>query len=114
MDDRAIGLSLILLSVHWIPLLIGAWRYPMRGFDRSFGGSIKFGLSILCCLLVVIFLFVFLQNKDLGSRTGHSAGWYLIYSVVTVGIVPALVITIHVVAGRFLGWWWRQRRRRSE
>jgi len=90
-----------LLAIHWVPLMLAAWKWPFR----SSGGtsSVQFVLGIASWLVVLGCVFIFFDFRPRSFGGGHGAGWYLVYSLLTLGVLPAMTITCHVLAGRFLG-----------
>lgn len=98
-----------LLLIHWGPLLLAARRWPFINFGLSLRSFITVGVSILSCLIALFCVFLFTDVKGRGTE-GHGAGWYIIFSVVTFGILPAFTIAAHVIAGRFIGFTFRRMR----
>lgn len=94
-------LVLLLFAVHWGPLLLAMWLWPLKELTLSVKSAFAVLLSVASCIIVFICLFIFTDVKSGGNMTGAAA--YLIYAVVSLGIVPVIVIAVHVLAGRFLG-----------
>lgn len=103
----------IILAIHWAPLLLAAWRWPLRRSDWSILSALKMILGVVCWLIVVICLPIFANAHANGSGTGSPAGWYIIFSVATFGVVPVLIISAHIYAGRSAGYWYRRYRLRT-
>jgi hypothetical protein len=101
------NLAASLIGVHWAPLLLAAWLWPLKPFSWSFGSILAYTASLVSCLIVLIFGFIFLDVRN-SAGTGSGASWYLIYSMMTLGLVPISVIAIHVLAGRFAGFFVRR------
>lgn len=96
------NLAAVLLAIHWVPLVLAAWLWPLR-LQISFGSLVLLVLSVASWLIVLIGLLVFTNVREVAATAGHAAGWYMIYGVLSLGLIPALVIAAHVLAGRFAG-----------
>lgn len=94
-------LSIGLLAFHWVPLLFCAWKWPLKSVGWS--SPILTLLSVVSWLIVFVCLLMFLDSEP--RMEGRGADWFLIFSIVTLGGLPALTLICHVFAGRFLGYW---------
>ncbi|MEO1310304.1 MAG: hypothetical protein AAFV51_04960 [Pseudomonadota bacterium] len=102
------AVSLVLIAIHWTPLALATWLWPLRP-RPSVGSALALIVCIPSALIVVACLFVFTDVEARSATAGHAAGWYLIFSVITLGVVPAIVLSAHLMAGRLAGWALRRR-----
>ena len=96
-------MHLVIFGVHWVPLLMAACIWPHKAMRWRVSGV----LNMVCTLLAgFVVLVCALALMDAENRSGHgtSGTFYLIYAVVSLGIVPAVLIAIHTYFGRFVGW----------
>ncbi|MEM9169179.1 MAG: hypothetical protein AAGC56_05955 [Pseudomonadota bacterium] len=105
----AFGFSAVLIAIHWIPLVIAAWLWPIRRPRGLIGKILKVAGGVLVWPFVLFSLSIFTDAEERAATAGHAAGWYLIFSMLTFGVIPAIFIAVHVVAGRFAGLWIRAR-----
>ncbi|MEM7290170.1 MAG: hypothetical protein AAF412_07370 [Pseudomonadota bacterium] len=99
-------ITAVLIGIHWIPLLLAAWIWPLKKLDFSFSSAITLLLTVAAWIIVAGCLMLFSDVQANGQQmTGFAA--YLIYSFMSLGAVPAAIIAIHVFAGRSLGMWIR-------
>ena len=110
MSLSEIKITSILIAIHWIPLFIAAWVWPLRKFDFSFLSAITLLFTIAAWLIVLVCLPLFFDVRANGGQMTWFAA-YMIYSLMTFGAVPAAIIAIHVFAGRSAGLWIRSRQR---
>lgn len=94
-----------LFLIHWLPLLYATWKWPLENLVLSFRSMTTFILSIFSWAIVLFCIFIFTDVRLGSAFAKHAGGWYLIYSVLSVGIIPIVVISAHVLAGRFAGFW---------
>lgn len=96
-------LHLIIFAVHWVPLVIAAVIWPHKAMRWRVPGVFN---MLVTCVAGLVVLLVALMLMDAENRSGHgtSATFYLIFGVVTLGVIPALLIGIHVYFGRYVGW----------
>ena len=94
---------LIVISVHWGALALAArfWPFKRIGFSVMGVFNVLIGLASIPVVLVFL-LFIGMVQSGTGDA-GQPITWYLIYGVVSLGIVPAFLIFAHVIAGRFFG-----------
>ncbi len=109
MNADGAGFAAALVAIHWTPLAIAAWRWPLRKLDWSFGSALAVLPCALAWLIVLFCLLIFTDVREHGFATGHAAGWYVIFSLMTLGALPLSVIGAHVLAGRLAGYWIRRR-----
>lgn len=95
-----VSISIGLLALHWGALLFSAWKWPFRsmGWSNPIQTLILTLLSVVAWLIVLGCLFVFLDWEY--QMEGNGASWFLIYSMFTLGGLPALTLVCHVFAGR--------------
>lgn len=99
-------ITAILIGIHWIPLLLAAWIWPLKKLDFSFSSAVTLLFTIAAWIVVVGCLLLFSDVQANGLQmTGFAA--YLIYSLMSFGAVPVAIVAIHVFAGRSLGMWIR-------
>ena len=92
---------ILLLAVHWVPLLAAMLLWPLKGLKLSVASVITLLLSLVSWLVVFICIFIFTDVRSGGNMTGAAA--YIIYGVMSLGIVPVVIIGAHILAGRFAG-----------
>jgi len=98
-----VGLSKLLLAPHllvfglafawyvrWTPAF-GVWRVLLDVLG-ALGGLLALALSVL----------LFFEDP-VPSAQGNTATWYVILSVVTLGVIPAVVLSCFALAGRVSG-----------
>lgn len=95
------GFLIGLLAIHWVPLLVSMWLWPIREPTRSIASVLSLIVGLASWIIVLSCLFVFTDVKSGGNMTGAAA--YIIYAVVSLGMVPVVIIFAHVMAGRFAG-----------
>lgn len=101
-------ITAILISIHWIPLFMSAWFWPFKKFNFSFSSAITLLFTIVAWLVVLVCLFIFFDVKPNGRpMTGFGA--YMIYSLMTLGVLPIAIVAVHVFAGRSVGYLLRSR-----
>ena len=99
-------ITAILIGVHWIPLLLAAWVWPLKNLSFSFSSAVTLLFTIAAWIVVAACLLLFSDvTADGRQMTGFAA--YLIYSVMSFGAVPITIVAIHAFAGRSLGMWIR-------
>ena len=108
------SITAVLIGIHWGPLLLAAWLWPLRKLNVSISSAVTLVFTILAWIIVAVCLLLFFDVRANGrNMTGFAA--YLIYSVMTFGVLPIGLVAIHVFAGRSAGLWIGSllRRRRS-
>ncbi|MGI9401254.1 MAG: hypothetical protein ACR2O0_08380 [Rhizobiaceae bacterium] len=106
-------ITMILVSIHWIPLLLAAWAWPLKKLDFSLSSAVTLLFTIAAWIIVAGCLLVFSDVQASGQQmTGFAA--YLIYSFMSLGAVPIAIIAIHIFAGRSLGMFIRSRMRAGQ
>lgn len=113
MFDPELKITAVLIAIHWIPLLFAAWVWPLKKLDLSISSALALVFSILAWMIVLISLFLFFDVKANGRPMTWFAA-YLIYSMMTLGVVPLILILIHVFAGRLAGYWMRAGQRKRQ
>ncbi len=99
-------ITAVLIGIHWIPLLLAAWVWPLKKLDYSFSSAATLLFTILAWIVVAGCLLLFSDVQANGRQmTGFAA--YLIYSLMSFGAVPIAIVAIHIFAGRSLGLWIR-------
>ncbi len=102
--NASLGWMLTLIPIHWIPLFMAAWRWPLAGFRKSLASVFLFLICLLSCFVVLVCLLIFTDTNPRPFGEGHAAGWFFVYSLLTLGALPITTITAHILAGRFIGW----------
>jgi len=96
----------VVAGLHWGPLLLAARLWPLRELRMSFGSAVTLAFSFLAWLIVAACLLVFSDIRADG-RAMTGIGAYLIYSMMTLGVLPVLIVAVHIFAGRSAGLWVR-------
>ncbi|MEM1198707.1 MAG: hypothetical protein AAGI06_05290 [Pseudomonadota bacterium] len=100
------NITALLVAIHWIPLLLSAWIWPLKKIRFSVPSAITLCLTVTAWLIVGTSVLLFFDvNPDGGQMTGFGA--YLIYSFMSLGVVPLLIMAAHIFAGRSAGLWIR-------
>ncbi|MEO4041401.1 hypothetical protein AAFN47_07345 [Hoeflea sp. CAU 1731] len=85
--------------------------FQPTAFPCDLEAALTFG--VVCWLIVVISLPIFANAHDNSWGTGSPAGWYIIFSIATYGVIPVLIISAHIYARRSAGYWYRRYRLRT-
>lgn len=98
----SIGLNNLLLAVHVAALLFAmlTWSILPPKRKRWPNSLITGGISIL---VVVYFVFRMLAVPQGPTANGSFADWYLIFSFVSVGMLPAATLFCFFVSGIVIG-----------
>lgn len=99
-------LALLLFGVHWGPLVAAAILWPMRSVRLSVRTVIAALVGLSSAAIVFVSLFVFGDVRT--TAQGNGVTWYLIFSLMTLGIAPTLVISAHIMVGRWIGYFYRR------
>ncbi|MGI9349991.1 MAG: hypothetical protein ACR2O3_00395 [Rhizobiaceae bacterium] len=105
MDEiiNAIGLSKLFLGVHLVVLYVAYMIWSRRPSGKTWKTVFANILGVLSIPLSIVLALIFLFDGPPHAGTGNAASWYLIYSVVTLGIVPAITLFSFFLTGRIAG-----------
>lgn len=108
MDISLAGLKItaILVAIHWTPLLLSAWLWPLKKIDFSVTSALTVLFTVIAWLIVGTCILLFFDVNANGRQMTWFAA-YAIYSVVSLGVIPLIVIAVHIFAGRSAGLWVR-------
>jgi len=95
-------ITAVLIAIHWIPLLLSACLWPLKKFSLSVSSAITLLFTFVAWLIVLTCLVLFFDVEPEGSSMTWFAA-YLIYAFVSLGIVPLIIVAVHVFAGRSAG-----------
>jgi hypothetical protein len=99
---ESIGLSNILILIHYVPFTIAAVIWSVR--DMRPTAKTRFADVLGAFGLLVMFPLYFVISDDTGrSAEGTPAVSFLFFSVISFGGVPAATIVAHFLAGRVVG-----------
>ncbi|MEM8935073.1 MAG: hypothetical protein AAGC77_01540 [Pseudomonadota bacterium] len=107
--DVEYGIAAVLLAIHWGPLLLAAWLWPLRKISLSIISILTLIVCLPCGLLVLAGLIIFTDVNY--TAQGNGITWYMIYSIMSLGLIPATMILAHIMTGRLAGYVMRKRGR---
>lgn len=87
-------IDVAILSAHALICAVGLFLKPVK--------SIPYVTGTLAVVVSILLVLIILDGGPGGSLGTHGS-WYLILSVVTAGIVPAITLGSSFWSGRFLG-----------
>ncbi len=86
-------IDITILSAHALICAVGFFLKPMK--------STPYVTGMLAIAVSTLLMLIILEGGP-GGSLGTNGSWYLIFSVVTVGIVPAITLGSSFWSGRFL------------
>lgn len=100
---NSIGFQYTLFLAHLIPFFIALRIWSKKHINRSFKSIIYDLLGYVSVPISLIFGLIFLDVGSPGGATGDHSGWFLIFSVMTLGLLPLLTMTFYFCSGRLAG-----------
>lgn len=108
MDINLAGLKItaILVAIHWAPLLLSAWLWPLKKINFSVTSAVTVLFTVIAWLIVGFSILLFFDVNANGRQMTWFAA-YMIYSIMSLGAIPFMIVAVHVFAGRSAGLWIR-------
>ena len=98
-----LGLGNALLAVHLFVLGITAWIWSRKPVIKSRFSTVLDVLGFVSILVTLAIFLIFLFDTEPNASTGNAASWFLIFSVVSLGIIPAITLLSFFLTGRLIG-----------
>ncbi|ATU94082.1 hypothetical protein [Phyllobacterium zundukense] len=98
----AVGISPFLMTVHYVPLLIAATVWSYHDVKISNWSKLADALGAFGVFLMLLMLPVFFDDGS-GRDSGGAAQWFVIFSFLSLGFLPAASIAFHCLVGRLIG-----------
>ena len=93
----------IILIPHLVVFFIAYRNWIRRAIVWSFWPVVLDVLGVMATLMSFMMSMAFLFDTQSPAGTGSVGSWYVIYGVVTLGVVPVLGLWIYYLSGRFVG-----------
>ncbi|MEM8812541.1 MAG: hypothetical protein AAGF59_07985 [Pseudomonadota bacterium] len=106
------GLGGFLLLLHLVPMAVAILIWCNKRIARRWVSVLFDCLGLFATPVALIILFVVSEDQYPGGSAGHPAGWFLIFSMLTLGVLPLLTLASCFCSGRFVGravHWFRRR-----
>ncbi|MEM9331702.1 MAG: hypothetical protein AAGA53_10270 [Pseudomonadota bacterium] len=97
------GLSKALALVHLVAFVIAVKIWSKRHVARNASSLFLDFLGVLGTLLAFFMFLILMFEGEPNPSTGNTGTWFLIFSVVTLGLVPLLTLLSFFLSGRFVG-----------
>ncbi|MEM1048591.1 MAG: hypothetical protein AAGL24_20730 [Pseudomonadota bacterium] len=107
-----IGLGGFLFLLHLVPMLAGVALWSAKRVNKNVVSMVLDGLGFVATPVALVILIVVSEDKYPGGTAGHPAGWFLIFSMLTIGLLPLTTIASCFCSGRLIGravHWYRRR-----
>lgn len=98
-----LGGGQLLLPSHLLVFFIAYFIWSRRKVTWSFGSVIFDILGLLSSLLSLIMTLLFLIDTPSPAGTGSLGMWYMIYAILTLGLIVVLTHLVFFLCGRFVG-----------
>ncbi|MGH6808620.1 MAG: hypothetical protein ACREEJ_17540 [Ensifer adhaerens] len=95
-------MALTLIAIHYVPLLLALFWWSSRSVPSNWLNLLADALGIVS-ILIIFATYPIISDSSPGGTSGNGAGWFLIFSMLTYGLIPLVTISAHVLVGRLLG-----------
>jgi amino acid transporter len=96
------AISLSFLAAHWLPLAAAFAYWARRPISQSGWTNRVANVVGAIGILVAIYCYLWFTTDE-GGPDQELAKWFLVLSVLTWGLLPAVTVTLHALVGRLLG-----------
>lgn len=87
--------------IHYIPMLVAIFVWSNLGSRRSVLSTCGDIVGIIGIIFSIVLIQAYLSRVD--PSVGGFLEWFLIFSMLTLGLLPLATVTLCVFAGRLIG-----------